>query len=83
MTTACPVMKEAASELRTALEPAISTGTTVHDSGDLATAVRTAASDSLLGETVLLSPACASFDQFVDYEERGERFRELVGQVNA
>jgi UDP-N-acetylmuramoylalanine--D-glutamate ligase len=47
-------------------------------SGDLETAVRDAAAAAEPGDVVLLSPACASFDQFRDYEERGERFRSLV-----
>jgi UDP-N-acetylmuramoylalanine--D-glutamate ligase len=46
--------------------------------GDLATAVFLAASDAEAGDVVLLSPACASFDQFANFEERGDTFRRLV-----
>jgi UDP-N-acetylmuramoylalanine--D-glutamate ligase len=44
-------------------------------------AVGAAAAEAETGETVLLSPACASFDQFRDFEARGEQFRELVGAL--
>jgi UDP-N-acetylmuramoylalanine--D-glutamate ligase len=45
---------------------------------DLAAAVHEAARQARAGETVLLSPGCASFDEFTDYAARGRRFRELV-----
>jgi UDP-N-acetylmuramoylalanine--D-glutamate ligase len=50
----------------------------MHESGDLERAVVQARAAAREGDVVLLSPACASFDQFEDFEARGERFRELV-----
>jgi UDP-N-acetylmuramoylalanine--D-glutamate ligase len=47
----------------------------------LENAVKRAAEDSQAGDTVLLSPACASFDQFRDFEQRGDRFKDLVGAL--
>ena len=49
--------------------------------GDLATAVSRAARLAVPGDVVLLSPACASYDQFRSYEERGETFRRLSSAV--
>ncbi|MEX2196883.1 MAG: UDP-N-acetylmuramoyl-L-alanine--D-glutamate ligase [Thermoleophilaceae bacterium] len=53
-------------------------GVPLHRCGDLATAVGVAAGDAEPGDVVLLSPACASFDQYGSFEQRGDHFRELV-----
>ncbi|GGB18233.1 UDP-N-acetylmuramoylalanine--D-glutamate ligase [Sphingomonas metalli] len=50
----------------------------VTEAGTLDAAVRAAAAQARPGEVVLLSPACASFDQFRDYEARGAAFRAAV-----
>ncbi len=55
--------------------------TTVCDGFELA--VRIAAIKAKRGQTVLLSPASASFDEFASYEERGDRFVEIVHSLNA
>ncbi len=64
-----------AERLEQALQPA---GVPLKPAGDLDTALALAEASAQPGDTVLLSPACASFDQFRDFEERGDHFRELV-----
>lgn len=53
----------------------------VHDitvTGDFTGAIKIAALFAETGDCVLLSPACASFDRFSDFEERGETFKQIV-----
>jgi UDP-N-acetylmuramoylalanine--D-glutamate ligase len=69
---------EAAEELAATLADA---GRAYEDVGTLERAVETAAREAGDGDVVLLSPACASYDQFRDFEERGEEFRRLVANL--
>jgi len=68
------VIGETADELARAIPDTIR-------AGDLGTAVERAAAAAQPGEVVLLSPACASYDQFRDFEERGEEFKRLVANL--
>jgi UDP-N-acetylmuramoylalanine--D-glutamate ligase len=67
---------EAADAILTALGGAPAQG--AEKAPDLQQAVRRAYESAASGDTVLLSPACASFDMFTSYAERGDRFRRLV-----
>ncbi|MCD2314996.1 UDP-N-acetylmuramoyl-L-alanine--D-glutamate ligase [Sphingomonas sp. IC-11] len=54
----------------------------VEEAGTLEAAIASAAGQAVPGDVVLLSPAAASFDQFRDYEHRGQAFREAVGGLS-
>jgi UDP-N-acetylmuramoylalanine--D-glutamate ligase len=69
---------EAADELAAALDAA---GRPYERVGTIAGAVEAAALDAQPGDVVLLSPACASYDQYESFEQRGEDFRRLVGAL--
>jgi UDP-N-acetylmuramoylalanine--D-glutamate ligase len=61
-----------------AIAEAFRSSAAVHDCGTLEAAVTRARSFARKGETVLLSPACASYDQFNNFEHRGDTFKALV-----
>lgn len=58
-----------------------STSPLIYQASDFDTAVVKAASLAVSGDVVLMSPACASYDMFRNFEERGQRFREIVGEL--
>jgi UDP-N-acetylmuramoylalanine--D-glutamate ligase len=70
---ACYLIGEDAPIIAAALEGAVA----VHDCGDLERAVAAATAAARPGEVVLLSPACASYDQYASFEERGAHFKRL------
>jgi UDP-N-acetylmuramoylalanine--D-glutamate ligase len=57
------------------------TGVALQRCGELERALAAASAAASAGDTVLLSPACASYDQFPNFEVRGDRFRALVKEL--
>ncbi len=72
-----PYPYAAAPLIRSALDGAVP----LFDCGTLAGALHHAREHSSPGDTVLLAPACASFDQFANFEERGRAFKQLVAEL--
>src|ERR1700722_16316316 len=63
------------------IEKQITGSVTIERPGTLQRAVETAAHTAHAGDIVLLAPACASFDQFENYEQRGRIFKDLVSRL--
>jgi UDP-N-acetylmuramoylalanine--D-glutamate ligase len=76
------LLGDTAARMEDELAPLAEAGVPLHRVADLEDAVRTAAAAAAPGEVVLLSPACASFDAFPNFEARGQRFREIVAELN-
>jgi UDP-N-acetylmuramoylalanine--D-glutamate ligase len=78
---ACYLIGDTGGELDRDLAEAWATGVSHERCDDLEAAVRAASAAAGSGDVVLLAPACASFDAFRDFEDRGERFKALVGEL--
>ncbi len=68
-------------EARGVIRKALAGHCELADAADMADAVRRARAGAVAGDTVLLAPACASFDMFKNYQERGEVFRACVNEL--
>jgi UDP-N-acetylmuramoylalanine--D-glutamate ligase len=68
-------------EAKPALEQALEGASALTDAGSLREALDSASNLAQPGDIVLLSPACASFDMFVDYQDRGRQFKALVNAL--
>jgi UDP-N-acetylmuramoylalanine--D-glutamate ligase len=78
---ACYLLGATSERMARELAPVVAAGVELHRCDGLEDAVRRAAAAAAAGEVVLLSPACASFDAFANFEQRGERFREIVAEL--
>ncbi|HKF84019.1 MAG TPA: UDP-N-acetylmuramoyl-L-alanine--D-glutamate ligase [Solirubrobacterales bacterium] len=78
---ACYLIGATGERMARELAPAVAAGIELHRCDDLEDAVDQAAAAAAPGEAVLLSPACASFDAFENFEARGDRFREIVAEL--
>jgi UDP-N-acetylmuramoylalanine--D-glutamate ligase len=68
-------------EARPLIAEALRGRVTLHEAADMSAAVRTAFATAAPGNTVVLAPACASFDMFRDYAERGRVFKQEVSRL--
>jgi UDP-N-acetylmuramoylalanine--D-glutamate ligase len=68
-------------EARPLIREAFGSALPVHEADDMSAAVRTAFASASPGHTVVLAPACASFDMFRDYAERGRVFKQEVRKL--
>ncbi len=86
-TVLAPLLRERAKRVYTIgaaaekIESQIAGSADVLRAGTLETAVKKASESAAPGDVVLLAPACASFDQFENYEHRGRVFKELVNAL--
>ena len=78
---AAVLLGQTADDIARHLEPRSRDGFTWSKAATFEAAVAKAASIARPGDVVLLSPACASYDMFVNYEERGNRFKEMVREL--
>jgi len=70
-----------APKIADAIQAAGKTGVQVEFAGSMAEAVKCANRLARDGDVVLLSPACASYDMFTNFQQRGEAFKELAGKL--